>query len=108
MPHDLGEARGMNEESPFAALDKPTATGRRAFLDEACAVHRSPRQTNRVVGLVEDGHEGTFFQALDPWPALAKPSLLAARTHRRGAQRPHPQLAQLLQHDSLLGSLRRG
>ena len=39
---------------------------------------------------------------------LAKPSLLAARTHRRGAQSPHHPLAQLLQHDSLLCSLRRG
>jgi hypothetical protein len=25
MPHDLGEARGMNEEPLFVALDKPTA-----------------------------------------------------------------------------------
>jgi hypothetical protein len=94
----------------------PEPTGRPPVGSELAGARAYTRRPRRLKmhdptspGLLQTDMRARSSRLSIPGLPLARPSLVAARTPRRGgAQNPRHQLAPLLQHDSLLGSLRRG
>src|SRR5205814_6116708 len=84
----LEEAGAMKEESLFAAaLERPTAAQRRAFLDEACAGDAELRlRLDRLLaadghdrGILDRGRDAADALGVQPPPPLAGGQLFAGR-----------------------------